>query len=348
LVAVVAAAWVLAVAGSAWAAPAVTGYPNSIAAAGDSITRGYDADAVFPPGERLQYSWATGTSSKVNSLYLRILAANPAISGNGFNDAATGAKMSDLAGQVSTAVSQHAAEVVIELGGNDACTSTVAGMTPVTTYRSEFASAMKTLSLGLPDARIYVLSVPNVYRLWLILHGNASARAVWSAASICQSLLANPTSTAQADVQRRAAVRARVVAFKKQLQQVCATFVHCRFDGDAVFNNNFLVSDVNTLDYFHPSISGQAKLAGVAWSAGFDFTDTTPPLSTATVTPVTGGATVTLSSASTDLSGIEYRIGSGHYIRYTGPVTVATGKTITWRAVDVNGNIEATQSRKIS
>jgi hypothetical protein len=29
-------------------------------------------------------------------------------------------------------------------------------------------------------------------------------------------------------------------------------------------------------------------------------------------------------------------------------VTVATGKTITWRAVDVNGNIEATQSRKIS
>jgi lysophospholipase L1-like esterase len=348
LIAVLAAALVLAVAGAAWAAPAITGYPNSIAAAGDSITRGYDADAVFPPGERLQYSWATGTSSKVNSLYLRILAANPAISGNGFNDAATGAKMSNLAGQVSTAVSQNAAEVVIELGGNDACTSTVGGMTPVTTYRSEFASAMKTLSLGLPDARIYVLSVPNVYRLWLILHGNGGARAVWSAASICQSLLANPTSTAQADVQRRAAVRARVVAFNKQLQQVCATFVHCRFDGNAVFNNNFLVSDVNTLDYFHPSISGQAKLAGVAWSAGFNFTDTTPPVSTATVTPVTGGATVTLSSASTDLSGIEYRIGSGHYIRYAGPVIVGTGKTITWRAVDVNGNIEATQSRKIS
>jgi hypothetical protein len=47
------------------------------------------------------------------------------------------------------------------------------------------------------------------------------------------------------------------------------------------------------------------------------------------------------------VSGIEYRIGSGHYIRYTAPVTVVTGKTITWRAVDVNGNIEATQSRTI-
>ena len=348
LIAALAAVGVLALSGPAFAGPAVTGYPNSIAAAGDSITRGYDADAVFPPGERLQYSWATGTSSKVNSLYERILAANPAISGNGLNDAATGAKMSDLAGQVSTAVSQHAAEVVILLGGNDACTSTVAAMTPVTTYRSEFASAMKTLSLGLPDARIYVLSVPNVYRLWLILHTNASARAVWSAASICQSLLANPTSTATADVQRRAQVRARVVAFNKQLQQVCATFVHCRFDANAVFNNNFLVSDVNTLDYFHPSISGQAKLAGVAWGAGFNFSDTTPPVSTASVATVTGGAKVTLSATdNAGVSGIEYRIGSGHYIRYTAPVMVATGKTITWRAVDVNGNIEATQSRTI-
>jgi lysophospholipase L1-like esterase len=339
LIAALAAVGVLAFSGSAFAGPAITGYPSSIAAAGDSITRGYDADAVFPPGERLQYSWATGTSSKVNSLYERILGANPAISGHGLND---------VAGQVSTAVSQHAAEVVILLGGNDACTSTVAAMTPVTTYRSEFAGAMKTLSLGVPDARIYVLSVPNVYRLWLILHTNASARAVWSAASICQSLLANPTSTATADVQRRAQVRARVVAYNKQLQQVCATFVHCRFDGDAVFNNNFLVSDVNTLDYFHPSISGQAKLASVAWSGGFDFSDTTPPVSTASVATVTGGAKVTLTATdNAGVSGIEYRIGGGHYIRYTAPVMVATGKTVTWRAVDVNGNIEATQSRTI-
>ncbi|MGN6377677.1 MAG: SGNH/GDSL hydrolase family protein [Gaiellales bacterium] len=334
--------------GTAWAQPAITGYPNSIAATGDSITRGYDADSAFPPGERLQYSWATGTSSRVSSLYERILAVHSAISGNAFNDAATGANMVDLAGQVSNAVSQHAAEVVILMGGNDACTSTQADMTPVATYRSQFASAMKALSLGLPDARIYVLSVPDVYQLWVVLHTNPAARSVWSAASICQSLLANPTSTAAADVKRRAAVRARVVHFNTQLKQVCALYVHCRFDGDAVFNNQFTASDVNTLDYFHPSISGQAKLAGVAWSNGFDFGDTTPPVSTATVTPVTGGATVTLSATdNAGVSGIEYRIGSGRYFRYAGPLTVATGKTITWRAVDVNGNTEATHTRTI-
>jgi len=31
-------------------------------------------------------------------------------------------------------------------------------------------------------------------------------------------------------------------------------------------------------------------------------------------------------------------------VRYTGAVTVATGSTITYRAVDNNGNIEATRT----
>ena len=44
------------------------------------------------------------------------------------------------------------------------------------------------------------------------------------------------------------------------------------------------------------------------------------------------------------MRGIEYRINGGTYTRYTGAVTVATGSTITYRAVDVNGNIEASHS----
>jgi lysophospholipase L1-like esterase len=333
---------------AASAESAVTGYPSYLAAAGDSITRGYDADSVYPPGERLQYSWATGTSSTVDSIYLRLLTANPAISGQVANDAATGATMADLQGQLQNAVSQRAQEVVILMGANDVCTSTEAAMTPVATFKSEFTSAMTTLSHGLPDARIYVLSIPSVYRLWQVLHTNASARFVWAAAGICQSMLANPTSTASVDVARRAAVLQREKQFNTQLQNVCARFVHCRFDGDVVFNYPYTAADANTLDYFHPSITGQTTLASEAWSHGFDFSDVTPPVSTATFTPVSGGASVSISATdAAGVSGIEYRIGSGIYKRYAGPVTVATGKTITWRAVDVNGNIEATQSHTV-
>lgn len=345
----------VAVLGAAMAAPsaasaesAVTGYPSYLAAAGDSITRGYDADSQGSPGERLQYSWATGTSSTVDSFYLRLLAANPAISGQVANDAATGAKMADLQGQLQNAVSQHAQEVVILMGANDVCTSTEASMTPVATFKSEFSSAMSTLSHGLPDARISVLSIPSVYHLWQVLHTNATARFVWTLAGICQSMLANPNSTAQADVDRRNAVLAHEKQFNAALQSVCARYVHCRWDGNVLFNYPFVASDANTLDYFHPSISGQTKLASVEWMHSFDFSDVTPPVSTATFTPVSGGASVSISATdAAGVSGIEYRIGSGFYKRYTGPVTVATGKTITWRAVDVNGNIEATHSHTV-
>jgi lysophospholipase L1-like esterase len=330
---------------AASAQPAVTGYPSSLAALGDSITRGYDADGVPPPGERLQYSWATGTSSKVDSFYLRLLAANPAISGHGLNDAVTGAKMRDLAGQASTAVSQHAQEIVVLMGANDVCTSTEAAMTPVSDFRSQFTTAINTLSHGLPDARIYVLSVPNIYHLWQVLHTNASARFVWTTAGICQSMLANPNSTATADVDRRAAVLQRNKDFNTQLKQVCARYVHCRFDGNALFNYPFTASDANTLDYFHPSIAGQTTLARVEWGDSFDFSDVTPPASTGTFTAVSGGQRATLTATdNVAVKGIEYRIGSGIYKRYTGPVTVLTGRTITWRAVDVNGNSEATHS----
>jgi lysophospholipase L1-like esterase len=284
----------------------------------------------------------------VNSVYLRILAANPAIAGHGFNDSVTGAKMIDLTTQVTGAIAQHAQEVTILLGANDACTSSEATMTSVTDFRSQFAAAMRKLSLGLPNARIYVVSIPSVYRLWSVLKGNSSARSVWSAYQICQSMLANPLSTAQADVSRRAAVLQRETDFTTQLRQVCARYVHCRYDGGAVFSYAYVAADANTLDYFHPSITGQATLAGVAWSHGFDFSDHTAPVSTATVTAIAGGASVALSATdNVKLSGIEYRIGTGHYVRYSKPVTVAKGATITWRAVDVNGNIEATHSRTI-
>ena len=44
------------------------------------------------------------------------------------------------------------------------------------------------------------------------------------------------------------------------------------------------------------------------------------------------------------VAGIEIRLGAAGWTRYTAPVTVAPGVSLTWRAVDVNGNSEATKS----
>jgi len=253
---------------STLSAAAATPLPRSIASTGDSITRAYNT-GFFPYLDNPSASWSTGTNSSVRSHYSRLLALQPLISGHAYNDARSGAKMIDLAGQLATAAKQRVDYVTVLMGGNDVCTSSESAMTSVATFRSQFVTAMNTFTASSPSTRVYVVSIPNVYNLWAVLKDSLTARAVWALFGVCQSMLANPQSTAQADVDRRARVLQRDIDFNATLQSVCALYVHCRFDDNAVFNTAFVASDITSRDYFHPSISGQAKLAAVSWAAGY-------------------------------------------------------------------------------
>jgi lysophospholipase L1-like esterase len=243
-------------------------YPRSMASTGDSITRAYNTGTI-PYTDNPAGSWSTGTNSTVRSHYLRLLALNAKISGKNYNDARSGARMTDLAGQMSTVVAQRAEYVTVLMGGNDICTSSEATMTSVESFRAQFVAAMNRVTSGLPRARIFVSSIPNVYRLWEVLKDDAAARFFWSTFSICQSMLANPQSTDKADQDRRANVLRREVEFNGVLSEVCAAYAQCRFDDQAVFDTRFEANDVSTRDYFHPSIAGQAKLASVTWGVSY-------------------------------------------------------------------------------
>jgi lysophospholipase L1-like esterase len=246
------------------AAAAPTG--SSIAALGDSITRAFDTCSIAYT-DCPANSWSTGTNSTVQSWYTRLLAGNPAIAGHNYNDARTGAKMVDLQGQASTAVAQRASIVTILMGANDVCTSSVSSMTPTSTLGDQLRAALTTLTSGDPGAQLYVASIPNVYHLWEIFHLNFAADFVWSIAGICQSLLANPRSTAAADVQRRQQVANQVLADNAMIASVCDAFANCHYDGGAAYKVAFTTSDVTTRDYFHPSVTGQAKAAAAIWAA---------------------------------------------------------------------------------
>ena len=249
---------------------ATTPPPSSMAALGDSITRGFDACGLF--SDCPSASFATGTTASVRSHYSRILAVNTAMSGHANNDAKTGAKASDLNRQAQTAVGQSAQYVTILIGANDACTSTEAGMTAVATFRSQIDAAMATLKAGLPSARILVISIPDLKRLWDIGKGSSSARTLWALGGTCKSMLANPTSTAAADAARRDRVRQRVIDFNTQLAQACAAYGgNCAYDNNAVFNYPFVLSQISTWDYFHPNLTGQSVLASVTYAAGFGW-----------------------------------------------------------------------------
>jgi lysophospholipase L1-like esterase len=251
--------------------------PKSMSGTGDSITRAFNT-CTFPYVDCPRNSWSTGSSVTVTSIYLRIQALDPAITGRAFNDARSGAKMAELPGQMTTASGRNVNAVTVQMGGNDVCTSSTSSMTSVEAFRASFTQALQTISANPKVSTVFVTSVPDAYRLWELFRNNATARAVWSLFRVCQSLLARPTSTQQADVDRRNAVRARNIAFNQVLEEVCAGFEVCAFDGWAAFCTKFTTADVTARDYFHPSVAGQRKLADVAWRAGPWVAEPTPRL----------------------------------------------------------------------
>jgi lysophospholipase L1-like esterase len=245
-------------------------YPDSMAAAGDSITRAFNS-GVIPWTEAPWNSWSTGSSSIVQSHYRRILSANPAIFLRNFNDARSGAKMAELSRQVLLVNLQHVDYVTVLMGANDACASSETAMTPVADFQAQYETALAQLAAGSPQAYMYVVSIPDVYRLWLLFHENPNARFAWRLTGFCKSMLANPGSTAPADMARRQRVRQRIIAYNTVLANGCALYLRCHFDGDAVFEYPFQPKDVSKADYFHPSREGQRVLAEITWLAGFRF-----------------------------------------------------------------------------
>jgi len=295
----VAALFALMISFALLAGPAqATKVPRVMAALGDSITRAYNTtDNGCPTGPGLdcpKNSWATGTNPTVDSFRERLDAISPQPL-TAYNDAFSGAKAVNLPSQAQVAAGQNPDFVLIEIGANDACASPA---TSTSTFQAQVREALETLVAGNKNVYIQLMSIPDINNLQTIftepLDPNALLR--WEKFSVCQGLLANPLSTEPADEARREAFRDQVMAYNVALADVCAEFKRCIWDEEAVFGSTFTTADVanvtnteglnvfpfnalpifgsgfpnSTADYFHPSISGQAKLAEAAWSTTFN------------------------------------------------------------------------------
>lgn len=245
------------------------GTPSSMAALGDSITAGFGSCATLVACRR--NSWASGSSSAVDSHYLRIRAENAEMRGNADNFAVPGVRAEALPRQADRAVRAKAQYVTILIGGNDVCRAGVGDMTSVSTFREHVDETLRRLKNGLPETRILVASIPDVYRLWELGHSDPRAVRAWGR-GVCPSLLANPTSTAEVDEERRRLVRDRIEAYNDELSQACREHgEHCRYDGGRVHRVRFTLDMVNRIDYFHPTVKGQAALADATFPRRFTW-----------------------------------------------------------------------------
>ncbi|MER8197344.1 SGNH/GDSL hydrolase family protein [Streptomyces microflavus] len=235
--------------------------PGSVAAVGDSITRGFDACSVL--ADCPEVSWATGSDSLVRSLAVRLLGTSKAAD-RSWNHAVSGARMVQLPEQMALAAKERPELVTVMMGANDACRDSVRLMTPVADFRASFETSMRQLRAGAPEAQVYVSSVPDLKRLWSTGRLNETGKKIWEL-GICQSMLADADDLGPAAVARRDAVQDRVVAYNEVLRDVCAKDRHCRYDGGAVFGFRFTGAQLSQWDWFHPSRDGQARLAEIAY-----------------------------------------------------------------------------------
>ena len=174
--------------------------------------------------------------------------------------------MSAAPAQATAAAAQHVAYVTVLLGANDLCTSSPSTMTSTGAFAAQFREAMAILKQQLPQARIFVSSLPDLYQLWKVLHTNRVARTVWAAARHLPLHARRHQDRGRAPAGRRPRDRLQCRSSQRHLPPVRRPVPLGR---GRRLRLQFHASQVSILDFFHPDLDGQAALARVTWAASW-------------------------------------------------------------------------------
>jgi lysophospholipase L1-like esterase len=284
--------------------------PTMLAAIGDSYSQAWGVSPSYAKDHPV-FSWVVGTAKRdgVFSLRERFEALGARLT---VVDAATsGKKMSDAwrqAAAVVTAAAQlppgSTVYVTFELGTNDLCDEP---MTTATDFETQLRSAVSLLQADLPaGSRILMLSVPDFSHFRVITQADPTAKTALNLPANSRNCPPFLGSDSPYTIQE---AEATLASYNSVLVAVCGEIdatdgpsnkLHCRSDATLLAERDFKISDLSTVDYFHPSLSGQAKMAEAAWKAGYWSTVPLPPGAaavTATGGPGESGTTAVMGLA---------------------------------------------------
>lgn len=258
---------------SAAPTPPAVALPGLIGAIGDSLTVAVNASGVF--GDQPEHSWVLGDDPDdpvVSHLErLRELGGDP----EPVMAARPGAAVGSATVQATTIVSAAAglpagagAYVTFELGANDICAGSLDDATAVDAFAAAVQASLGTLQAGLPPGSLLVvLSVPDVTRLRTVLEDVPTAQALHQRYDVCRGVLGESVAVEP--------VLDRIRAYNAALVSACEAMVgaslSCRHDlagepSGSLFGAEFDLADLSPLDWFHPSLEGQARIAEEAWT----------------------------------------------------------------------------------
>ncbi len=256
-------------------------------------------------GDQPEHSWFDGNSSSVDSVHDKYKQLDNTISANK-NAAASGSEMrggsNNFATQAANIVAQStvADHVEIALGGNDICNrgctdpnNCADPLYTETEWRSSVQAGLNTLVSGLPTgSTVYLAGVPRVQDLRAagIAKQATSSRirceSVWSSYDVCNIATSGSTLNGESHATRFAALEIAQRRYNEILLEEAGAYNSNSSGqnprGIEVISNyvdestastgtfRFTKDDIDGGDCFHPSVSGQNKVADLMWNNNTD------------------------------------------------------------------------------
>lgn len=235
--------------------------PLSVGAIGDSLTAGFNATSF---GDNRDASWATGSNPSVYSVAMR-LAQSTGRHVVTANEAITGSVVKNLDRQITRILSHQPDVVTITIGANDICMWPDDYESQLATFRDDITAAITRLTDARPDATIALAAIPDLYRMWTLGSTRRTCRARWDLFDICQPLLG-----AERTDEERARFVMRWQLANATLAGVAADFPDHVIHNPELATTPFRNEHITAKDCFHPTVSGQALFADVAWELLFN------------------------------------------------------------------------------
>ena len=247
------------------AIPSVTLSPlDSMAVIGHSGATGIHADPAAPKRSASEFSWATGSSPEVDSIYRRLLATHPALAGNNVNLAVNGAKVGGLSGQLDRLLEVRPVPdlVLVQILDNDMrCDGTdPANYAP---FGALIDGVLDRLIAEIPDVQVFFVSPwadTDLWTDWVATHPDKRERNSGT----------GPCAVFDEQGRRRpegiSSQQAIIDSYRAEIAAACARHDDCYTDEGAELTFVPTDADVGS-DLAHLSIAGHRKYAEIAWRA---------------------------------------------------------------------------------
>jgi hypothetical protein len=274
----VAAAVLVLLLGAACSTPSTTSTPStpsatatprlspldSIVVMGHSGATGIRADPTDPKRSASEFSWATGQSPEVDSIYRRLLADHPALEGNNVNLAVNGAKVGGLQGQLDRLLEVEPTPdvVLVQILDNDMrCDGTdPANYGP---FGTTVAGVLDRLTAEIPGVQVFFVSPwadAGLWTDWVATHPDKRRRN--SGTGPCAVFDAR-------GARRPEGVRSQqeiIDSYLAEISRACDPRPGCFTDEGAELS--FVPTDADVAsDLAHLSVAGHRKYAEIAWRA---------------------------------------------------------------------------------